>query len=161
MNQVTLETARLKLTALKETDLDFFLEIQTDIRAREFLGGPVEVSIAKEKFQAALLAMPPVRHWAVRNSKSEPLGLITLSDHQGDSRLEIAYQFLPRFWGQGFASEALSVVLAYTLNDLRLPTVLAETQSRNLRSRALLEKVGLRPWKTLERFGEEQTIYST
>jgi ribosomal-protein-alanine N-acetyltransferase len=152
-------TSRLILDRISEGDLGAFLELQSDARTREFLGGPVTGALAREKFKTAVIAGPPEYHWAVRNFNNEFLGLVTIAEHHDREDLEISYQFLSKFWGQGFAKEAIEAILVYAKEHLKLPSIIAETQTKNLRSTKLLENLHMQPVRTLERFGAEQTIY--
>ena len=68
--------------------------------------------------------------------------------------------FLPEWWHQGFALESISAVLLHALTELCLPFVVAETQSKNVRSIRLLEKLGFQFVEHVERFNALQAIYS-
>lgn len=61
--------------------------------------------------------------------------------------------------GYGYASEAISQILTYAFNELNLSKVIAETQTANLSSCRLLEKVGMKLEQTILRYGAEQAIY--
>jgi ribosomal-protein-alanine N-acetyltransferase len=154
-----IRTSRLVLDRLSDDDLNLFLELQSDVKAREFLGGPVTGVLAREKFQAAVTANPPEFHWTVRNFHNEFLGLVTIAEHHDKEELEISYQFLSKFWGQGFAKEALESTLTFAKERLKLSRIIAETQTTNFRSTKLLKKLQMQPTQILERFGAEQTIY--
>ena len=60
----------------------------------------------------------------------------------------------------GIASEVVNEIIKYALYDLNYPIVLAETQTANIASCKLLEKVGMKLERKIQRFGEEQAIYS-
>jgi [ribosomal protein S5]-alanine N-acetyltransferase len=46
------------------------------------------------------------------------------------------------------------------LTELSLPNVIAETQTANRASCKLIERLGMKLEKTIERFGAEHAIYS-
>ncbi len=54
------------------------------------------------------------------------------------------YEFAPAFWGNGYAPEAVSAVVAYLFESLNAPAVVAYTRPENHRSVRLLEKAGFR-----------------
>ncbi len=56
----------------------------------------------------------------------------------------IGYTVSREFWGQGFASEAVTGVLKYCFEELGIHRVRANTDTRNTASWNLLEKLGFR-----------------
>jgi ribosomal-protein-alanine N-acetyltransferase len=73
---------------------------------------------------------------------------------------EISYEFRKEYWGRGLGTEVIRAVLAYAFSSLGLAELYAETQSANLASIRLLEKVGFQFLMSLKRFGEQQALYS-
>ncbi|KZL26956.1 Acetyltransferase (GNAT) family protein [Pseudovibrio sp. Ad37] len=73
--------------------------------------------------------------------------------------MEVSYEFLPEYWGQGYAEEALNAFLPFAMQELNLTSLLAETQLQNIRSIRLLQKLGMQQTRQLERFGEQQVVY--
>ena len=128
---------------------------------RRYLGGP----IAPERATAIAEALPydsaDRGSRAIRlNDDDRLVGLISLSAHHDGSDIEISYMLDPQIWGRGVATAVLRGVIARCGDDLGLDRLVAETQEANAASRRVLEKVGMRPIKTLERFGAPQVIYS-
>jgi ribosomal-protein-alanine N-acetyltransferase len=102
------------------------------------------------------------RHWAIRlKSDGEFVGMVSLGVHHDGTDTEISYLLLPEWWGQGYAKEAVRAVVDLALGDLGLPRVVAETQTANVASCRLLESLGMRLERRVERFGAEQAIYAT
>jgi RimJ/RimL family protein N-acetyltransferase len=58
--------------------------------------------------------------------------------------VEIAWRLVRSAWGHGYASEAARLALAYAFEELRLPHVVSFTATQNVRSRAVMERIGLR-----------------
>ncbi len=71
----------------------------------------------------------------------------------------MSYELLPEYWGKGYATEAVEAALGYAFVDLGLERVVAETQAANERSCRLLERLGMKAERKLERFGAKQVIY--
>ena len=88
------------------------------------------------------------------------MGLVSLDPHHEGVHLEISYQFLPCWWGKGYATEVLQVIINFALDDLNLSKVVAETQTTNKSSCRLLERLGMELERTIIRFGAEQAIYA-
>jgi len=62
----------------------------------------------------------------------------------GDHQAEIGFELDPRFWGQGYATEAAREVLAFGFNHLELHRVWAHSVADNLGSARVLSKLGMR-----------------
>ncbi|RZK98993.1 MAG: N-acetyltransferase, partial [Hymenobacter sp.] len=56
---------------------------------------------------------------------------------------DIGYRFLPRYWGQGYGSEAAQAWLTQGIDTLGLPRICAYADAENIGSRRILEKIGL------------------
>lgn len=98
------------------------------------------------------------RHFRLKNT-NDFIGLVSLDKHiDGDT--EVSYEFLPKWWGAGYTTEVMGEVLNFALNVLTLTKVIAGTQTANLRSCRLLEKLGMKLQITVQRHGAEQAIYS-
>lgn len=57
--------------------------------------------------------------------------------------VEIGWRIRRDLWGQGYASEAAEAVLTHAFDDLFLDEVVSFTTRENLRSRALMERIGM------------------
>ena len=57
--------------------------------------------------------------------------------------MTIAYAFAPAFHGRGLASEAMRAVVSYAFDDLRVARLVADTSEDNVRSRRLMERLGM------------------
>ena len=67
------------------------------------------------------------------------------SDHQA----ELGYEINPKFWGQGYASEAALAMRNFGFKKLGLHRIWAHCLEENIASRRVLEKVGMRLEGTL------------
>nr|WP_322099554.1 GNAT family N-acetyltransferase [Gottfriedia endophytica] len=128
--------------------------------ARKYLGGIID----KKTFEVYFLDMLQVKentfNWVIReNSNNEFIGLISLHPSHDGTCTEVSYQLLPKWWGNGFATEAVNSVIHFAFTELNLLILIAETQVLNLSSRRLLEKLGMKLAKKVKRFGAEQAIY--
>jgi ribosomal-protein-alanine N-acetyltransferase len=68
--------------------------------------------------------------------------------------------FLSSFWGKGFAFEATSQVLCHSFEDKVYNKLIAEAQSANTSSCALLKRLGFYEVKRVIRFNAEQVIFA-
>lgn len=156
-----LTTNRCMLTRPVAADLAAILELYTSTEVRLYLGGPIDAQAFRERVAPKLLAADGSLYWVIRRSVDQSfLGLISLVPHHDGGDTEVSYQFLPAWWGQGYATEVVARIIAYAIHDVGLPRVVAETQTANTASCRLLENVGMRLERTVTRFGAEQGIFS-
>jgi RimJ/RimL family protein N-acetyltransferase len=57
--------------------------------------------------------------------------------------VEVGWRLARPYWGQGYASEAARRSIAYGLDEAGLPEIVSFTYVGNLRSRAVMERVGM------------------
>lgn len=144
-----------------ERDLPALTRLYADPSVRAFLGGPLGAASARSRAAELLQPDPRWPIWAIRHQDGETLlGMISFDDHHDGDAVEVSYLLLPEHQGQGFATLALKAALAYGFGPLGLARIVAETQTANVASRRLLERVGMKPERCLLRFGAEQSLYA-
>ena len=57
--------------------------------------------------------------------------------------VEIGWRLAPEYWGLGYATEGARAVLDFAFSELRLAEVVSFTVPGNLRSRRVMEKIGM------------------
>ncbi|WP_053220129.1 GNAT family N-acetyltransferase [Virgibacillus senegalensis] len=148
------------LRLLQPGDYKGILQLYRNEKVRKYLGGTVPEHKIRENFQQLFASGTPSCHWAVREKSTESfIGTVSLDLHHDGNATEVSYQFLPAFWGKGYATEAVKAVINHGFAALGLPEIVAETQTENERSRRFLERLGMEESRSVERFGEQQTIY--
>lgn len=156
-----LETKRCKLFKIQEADYEDIMELYIDERVRQFLGGIIEEHTYKIKFDNMIDAEKQDLYLVVRyKDDNQFIGLVSLDRHHDGISTEISYQLLPKWWGNGYATEIAQEVIDFAFEELRLTKVVAETQTANKSSIKLLKRFGMSLEKTVQRFGEEQSIFS-
>ena len=68
-------------------------------------------------------------------------GLAPLQDEEG---VECYYSLLPKYWGWGFATEAVMALLYYAFQELELDKVVANMSLENPRAWKVAENAGMR-----------------
>lgn len=94
------------------------------------------------------------------NDTNEFIGLVSLDTHHDTISKELSYQFLPSYWGRGYALEVTREILSYAFNELGVERVVSETQTVNQLSCKLLNKLGMKMVESVYRFGVEQYIFA-
>ena len=153
-----LQTLRCCLSKISKADQQDMDRLYTSAQTRKFLGGALSAQAAREKIDRLILDREEI--FAVRLKENGAfLGLVYLNPYYDTPACELSYEFLPEFWGQGYACEVLSELLRYCGQERGEKELLAETQQKNTASRRLLEKLGFEQEKELTRFGERQMVY--
>jgi len=84
---------------------------------------------------------------AERKADRSVIGLIGLiamgEDLPPGPAIEAAWRLSPAAWGQGYATEGARVVVDWALDDLHAPEVVAITARSNLRSQAVMRRIGM------------------
>jgi RimJ/RimL family protein N-acetyltransferase len=70
-------------------------------------------------------------------------GGITAMFLDGADRLEVGWAVLGRYWGLGYATEMGAAALSFAFDQLAASEVVAFTEPHNLRSRAVMGRLGM------------------
>lgn len=155
------ETERCFMNTFQKSDYMDVKKLYVNQKVRKYLGGTRQDNSIEQVLDDMLNSGTDSIYWVVREKHTEDfIGLVSLDPHHDGVYLEISYQLLPNWWGKGYASEAVQLLIHYALNELNLSKVIAETQTANTSSCKLLERLGMELERTISRFGAEQAIYS-
>ena len=138
-----LETTRLRLRPLAETDLDALAAIASDPQVMVHVGDGRPLSRAATALwitnAAASLRLSEVGSRGVTlKACGSLIGWVGLIPTPAPNRLEIIYGFARPYWGQGFATEAAGAVL----EAAALGEVDATIDPENAASLHVLRKLG-------------------
>ncbi|MBC2658588.1 MULTISPECIES: GNAT family N-acetyltransferase [unclassified Pseudomonas] len=148
------------LTPLRPTDVTNLVRLYTDPKVRTYLGGPLSQEAAVKRSILEVDSQREMPLWVIRTREAEQFaGIVSFDLHHDGADIEVSYELLPEYCGKGYATEALSFALLYAKDVMGLKRVIAETQSKNLASIRLLERVGMSLEREVTRFNEPQSIY--
>ncbi|MEW2547125.1 GNAT family N-acetyltransferase [Streptomyces sp. NPDC047002] len=155
-----LETPRLVLRQARTDDVDVYTRLWTDPEVRRFLGGPVDEGRLRLRQQR--FAGRPRVFSVTRGRDGSVIGTVALERagrHGG--RWEMSYSFLTECWGRGYGKEAVGAVVGWVLDAAPAPdaSLIAVTQEANVRSRRLLDTVGLCVRERFVESGAPQVLY--
>ena len=74
--------------------------------------------------------------------------------------VEVAYAYLPKAWGKGYATESLIGGVNYVFENLKLPRIMAITSTHNTASRKVLLKAGFAEDSMLIEYQADVDLYS-
>jgi RimJ/RimL family protein N-acetyltransferase len=70
-------------------------------------------------------------------------GLDPVDDGMPFTGIEAGWRLARAAWGHGYATEAARAVVTFGFDRLRLPEILAVTTAANLRSQAVMRRIGM------------------
>ncbi|MFC4360528.1 GNAT family N-acetyltransferase [Halobium salinum] len=134
---------RVSLHTVEEEDLDAFARARSDPDVRVPLGvdSPGNRDTLKEFFEETVSSDDG--YWFVVAAAEETVGAVTFpSVDPSSGRGDLSCWILPEHQGEGYGSEAVSLLLAYGFDELRLHRVRADCFATSDASRRLLESLG-------------------
>ncbi|MER5361989.1 GNAT family N-acetyltransferase [Streptomyces sp. NPDC002785] len=156
-----ISTSRLLLRPAEPADVNEFTRLWTDPEVRRFLGGPVEERKLPSYQQH--FALHPNTFSVVTRDTATVIGSVSVDpESRFDGRREVSYSLLPEYWGHGYAREAVTAVVDRALEEVPSdnPSIIAVTQAANVRSRRLLEAIGMRHIDCFTEWDAPQVMYS-
>lgn len=164
-----LSTTRLELRPLKADDSDLLVELDGDPDVMEFLTGRATES--REVIEVWMPRRTEPAHdalglgywsafeggvfvgWFCLTPDDGTLAVAAVEDEPRDSgpglvAAELGYRLRRRAWGRGLATEGAARLLEHGFRTVGLDRIWAETMAVNVRSRAVLERLGLRHVRT-------------
>jgi ribosomal-protein-alanine N-acetyltransferase len=138
-----LKTERLTLRQLLKCDDHKIYALRSDEEVNQYLGRTSSLSVDDaKKFIQAILESRSL-YWAITlTGINELVGTVCLYNLSDDyQQAEIGYELLPAFQHKGIMQEALSAVIDFAFQHLRVNLLEACTHADNQASIRLLEKL--------------------
>ncbi len=156
-----IRTERLILRDWRESDTAPWAAMNADPEVRQFLGPPLTSE------QAAAWAINyqddldryGYGYWALEvRATGEFIGFAGLAEVDEEmpyagigvgvdcgpgAGVDIAWRLTRSAWGRGYATEAGLAVLGFGFGELRLPEIVSVTMARNVRSQAVMQRIGM------------------
>ena len=145
-----IQTERLILRQWRPDDIPAFVAMNADPRVMEFFASTLTEaqSIAFAGRVAEHFAEKGFGWWAVEVRSGMPFaGFVGLSVPRFEAHftpcVEIGWRLAHAAWGKGYATEAARAALAHGFEVLKLEEIVSFTTVANIRSRAVMEKIGM------------------
>jgi RimJ/RimL family protein N-acetyltransferase len=145
---VVLTTPRLLLRTFRRDDLPHYAALNADPEVVRYLGGePLSRQHSDE-----------IAEWANEVHEEEGIGLLAVERredgvflgmcglHHQESYpddVEVGWRLAYEHWGQGYATEAAAAWLDHAFGSLDLPRVISITDPPNVRSLAVMRRLGM------------------
>jgi RimJ/RimL family protein N-acetyltransferase len=150
LKPVTLDTERLRLRWMSEDDIEGHYAVFSDpVVARYWSSEPwTDIEQSRQAIASTMAAYADgrgLRLGIVLRDSFELIGNVSLHHFfEQNRRCEIGYALASKYWGQGYATEALRAIIQYGFDTLDLNRIEADIDPRNVGSGRVLEKVGFR-----------------
>ena len=149
-----LKTERLDLRRPQPGDEDFLISLETNPEVRRYIyDGPLSADEAEREAKTQIewaKHRPTSGRWIVQiRERNVDVGWVQAVKYRGpcvdetlNDYLQVDYEFLPEYWGQGYAREAVEAVLDYVFERLQMRLALIYTRPENERSVRLVSRLG-------------------
>ncbi len=148
---MNLETTRLSITEIEKQNLHEIHQKNSIFEVAKYttIGIPQNIQITEELIAPVILDKlnkdRKLFGWVIRIKETNDfigeIGMI-LSDKRF-KKAEIHYSFIPKYWGKGYATEALQAVINFGFEELQLHRIEAGVASENFKSIKILERLGM------------------
>jgi len=148
-----IQTERLILRQWSEGDLEPFAALNADTRVMEYFPSVLSRQESEQmmKRMQAKIEERGWGWWAVSLVADDKfIGFIGMNDVDRASlpvhfapTVEVGWRLDYPFWGKGYATEGAIACLKYGFETLNLEEIVAFTAVQNMRSRAVMERIGM------------------
>lgn len=133
-------TERLELRPVDAGDLELLAELNGDAAVMEFITGTASsIDETADELEAAV----GTRWLAFARTEGPFLGWVGAVPTPDGSEYDIGWRFKRSAWGHGYATEAARALIDRLFDD-GAQRVFAQTMAVNARSRAVMDRLGLR-----------------
>jgi len=157
-----IHTARLRGERLKEEDYSLICAMHEDSQLMKTLGGVRSAEQSRQWLQSDLEHWQKYGYgiWIFYDHKGRFVGRCGLRNVtvEGRAEVEIAYAILPKYWGQGYATEMARKALEVA-QELGIEEIVIFTWVENSASLRVIEKLGLTFEKELDYAGLPHRLY--
>ena len=137
-----LETERLILRKISMNDAEDMFHLRTNEDAMKYINKPKLTSIDDAKEIIKKMNDPDRIQWGI-TLKTSDIIIGTIGYHRIEKehyRAEIGYMLHPQYWNTGLMSEAITKVIDYGFDKMKLHSIEAIINPGNIISRKILQK---------------------
>ncbi len=164
MGDTIIRTRRLILSLLDDDDAAFIVELLNEPAFKQFIGDKRVHTLqeARDYLRTGPRANYDKNGFGLLRVglvDDTPAGICGLLWREGLDQPDLGFAFLQEHWGRGYAREAAAAVLEYAARVLSLTQIIAIVSADNLRSIALLGKLGFHYQDRVRLPGETDDVF--
>lgn len=165
MHRVTaIDTARLRMRPYRDSDAGALHRLWTDPDVRRYLWDDKVISaeLASGTMRASIACTEEhgFGHWAVcEPGRDELIGFCGLKFMDDGPEVELLYGLYPAYWHRGLATEAGHAMLRFGFEGFGFARIYAITDTPNLASAAVMQRLGMQFEKRWEYNGLDSVRY--
>ncbi|APG66064.1 GNAT family N-acetyltransferase [Tenacibaculum todarodis] len=151
-----LETERLILREIKETDLDGMFELDANPKVHLYLGNR-PISSKREALENIQFIQKQYkergigRFTCIEKTSGDFIGWSGLKFNQDKKEavngiqnfIDIGYRFIPKYWKKGYGLESAKACLEFGFSEMKYNKICAAALEENIGSNRILTKIGL------------------
>jgi RimJ/RimL family protein N-acetyltransferase len=161
----TIETERLILREILPADKAEMFELDSDPEVHKYLGNMPVKDIDQVREVIQFIRQQYIHNEIGRFAMIEKntnkfigwcgLKLFKEPVNNHNDFYDLGYRLIKKYWGQGYATEASKAWLNHAFETMNLNKVYAMTDTRNLNSKKVLEKLGFSFVEKFDFMGDE------
>lgn len=149
-DHIEIKTKHLFMRHLKQDDLDYLTELNSDPDVRKFFPDFIQ---DREQTKTRLNQL--ISYFTEKNLPSFIIFSVDTHEFMGrcgfgsieTGEIEVGYLLHKKFWGQGFASEALTALLAWAKENIDAEYIIAFAPVDHIASQRVMQKCGMKFYK--------------
>jgi len=146
---VELSTPRLILRPWRMEDAETLYSLASDPEIGTTAGWKPHSSVEESRNIISTVFTEPDVFAIVLRTSNTPIGCVGLNHdprvlRKGKNDAEIGYWVGRRYWGQGFATEAVREIIRYAFEDLAITKIWCQSSEDNMRSANVQDKCGFK-----------------
>jgi ribosomal-protein-alanine N-acetyltransferase len=152
-----LETKRLIIREIRETDLEGMYKLDSNSKVHKYLGNnPIktkeeaknQIQFIREQYKERGIG----RFAVIEKKSDEFIGWSGFKLNKGeketlngfDNFIDIGYRFIPKYWKKGYGLEAAIACLDFGFKTLKYDIIYGAADLENIGSNKILQKIGLK-----------------
>ncbi len=159
--EIIIKTGRLYLRLLRQSDIDDILALNMDPDVRRFFPDGIQ---NREQTEARICDF-------LSFYKNQGLPCFVIFELNSgefvgrggfgpiDGEIEVGYLLHKKYWGMGYATEALSALLQWAKQNIKAEYIIALTPLEHIASQRVIQKCGMVNYKNDKAYGIECCFY--